>query len=58
MESLDGRDLKIKIREVIGNDIVAKEDKDFYFETLCEYKRPDGTRGWIITVKPKPKKEK
>tara|TARA_Y100000004_G_scaffold7039_1_gene7988 strand:+ start:1052 stop:1162 length:111 start_codon:yes stop_codon:yes gene_type:complete len=33
---------------------VAKEN-NFYFETLCEYKRPDGTRGWILQIKPKPK---
>ena len=35
---------------------MAKEN-NFYFETLCEYKRPDGTRGWILTVKPKPKED-
>ena len=54
---LDGQDQRTRINERTGNDIVAKENS-FYFETLCEYKRPDGTRGWILTVKPKPKEEK
>ena len=27
------------------------EENNFYFETLCEYKQPDGTGGWILTVK-------
>ena len=48
---------KNKTNAKTGNDIVAKEN-NFYFETLCEYKQPDGTRGWILTVKPKPKEEK
>ncbi len=55
MESLGGRDLKTKIREVIGNDIVAKEDKDYEVETTLSYKNPDGSRGWIVRIKPKPK---
>tara|TARA_B100000519_G_C14146252_1_gene392285 strand:- start:726 stop:899 length:174 start_codon:yes stop_codon:yes gene_type:complete len=54
---LDGLDQRIKTNAKTGNDIVAKEN-NFYFETLCEYKQPDGTRGWILTVKPKPKDDK
>ena len=32
---------------------MAKEDKDFYFETLCKYKNNDGSMGVILQVKEK-----
>ena len=32
-------------------------NKEYYFEEVLEYKHDDGTRGWIIKVKKKDKKD-
>tara|TARA_Y100000593_G_scaffold93376_1_gene188037 strand:- start:254 stop:451 length:198 start_codon:yes stop_codon:yes gene_type:complete len=52
---LDGLDQRIRVNVEIGNDIVAKENKDFEIEESLAYKNPDGSRGWILRIKPKPK---
>ena len=49
----DNQDLKTKTEERTGRNIVAKGDKDFYFETLCKYKNNDGSIGVILQVKEK-----
>ena len=33
------------------------KEKNFYFETLCKYVNNDGSKGVILTIKPKPKEE-
>ena len=42
-------------------DITEQKDtlanKEYYFEEVLEYKHDDGTRGWIIKVKKKDKKD-
>jgi hypothetical protein len=35
--------------------INKNKDKDFELETTLEYKNPDGSRGWIVRIKPKKK---
>ena len=38
-----------------NQDILA--NKEYYFEEVLEYKHDDGTRGWIIKIKKKDKKD-
>ncbi len=38
----------------------SKKEQDFWIEETLSYKNPDGSRGWIVKIRPnpKPKKEK
>lgn len=35
--------------------IEKNKDNDFEIETSLSYKNPDGSRGWIVRIKPKKK---
>ena len=35
--------------------IEKNKEKDFEIETSLSYKNPDGSRGWIVRIKPKKK---
>ena len=33
--------------------MITKQNKDFELKTVLEYKNSDGSRGWLVQIKPK-----